>query len=148
MANERRKDYMVDQRVHFLYMVTWVTSLILVVSAVGTGYALWKMSQNRPVELIFGLNAYALIGVLVFVIVASSLTLGVYAIVHTHRMLGSAYHIGVHLSRINSGETSAPLTLRDGDYFREIADELNVLQAKRTGASPSAPPAAETKPAS
>jgi hypothetical protein len=142
---------MVNQRVHFLYMVTWITSLLLVVASVGTGYSLWKLSQGRQVELIFGVNAYALIGALVFVIVASSLSLGVYAIVHTHRMLGSAYHIGVHLGRMNSGETSAPLVLRDGDYFREIADEINAMQAKRAGAAPpaaGAPAAPESKPAS
>lgn len=151
MANERRKDYMVNARVHLLYMVAWVSSLLLVVSAVGTGYSLWKLSQNQnhpQIELIAGVNAYALIGVLVFVIVASSLSLGVYAIVHTHRMLGSAYHIGMYLGRLNAGETTAPLTLRDGDYFREIADEINVLQAKRTGgaAAPAggAPAAAAT----
>ena len=148
MANERRRDYMVNQRVHMLYMITWISSLLLVAAAVGTGYTLWKMSGAKPVE-IYGVNAYGVIGVLVFVIVASSLTLGVYAIVHTHRMLGSAYHIGLHLTRLNSGETAASLVLRDGDYFKEIADEINVLQnkiPKPATASASPPPAPEAKP--
>jgi hypothetical protein len=107
------------------------------------------MSQTRAVE-VAGMNAYALIGVLVFVVVAASLTLGVYAIVHTHRMLGSAYHIGMHLNRLNSGEKVGPLVLRDGDYFRDVAEEINALQPKLAGgAAPSAAPAAtpESKPA-
>jgi hypothetical protein len=90
-------------------------------------------------------NAYPLVGGLVFVIVASGLTLGVYSILHTHRMLGSAYHIGMHLAKMNAGEKVTPITLRDGDYFKEIADEINKLETKLAGqASPaptSAPPA-------
>ena len=30
MAGERRKDYMVSKRVHLLYILTWVCSLLLV----------------------------------------------------------------------------------------------------------------------
>lgn len=129
---------MVNQRVHMLYMITWITSLLLVVAAVGTGYSLWKMGSRQPVE-IFGVNGYALVGGLVFVIVASALTLGVYTIVHTHRMLGSAYRIGMHLTRVNNGESPGPVTLRDGDYFKDVADELNKL-SPRIAPAP-APPA-------
>ena len=144
MGNERRRDYMVNQRVHALYMVVWITSLLLVLAAVGTGYSLYKATTVR-VDPIFGINPYALIGALIFVIVASGLTLGVYAIVHTHRMLGSAYHIGMYLNRVNSGEKVNPLTLRDGDYFGEIADEINKMMAKSGPAS--AAPAASPPPA-
>jgi hypothetical protein len=136
---------MVNQRVHALYMITWITSLLLVVAAVGTGYSLYKIAPRTPVELL-GINAYALVGALVFVIVAAGLTLGVYAIVHTHRMLGSAYHIGMYLNRVNSGEKVNALTLRDGDYFFEIADEINKLLAKG-GTTPTAPAPAPSPPA-
>ena len=150
MGNERRRDYMVDRRVHLLYMVTWITSLLLVAAAGGTGYSLYKLAPQARVEPILGVNPFGLVGVLVFVIVASALTLGVYAIVHTHRMLGSAYHIGMHLTRINTGETAAPLVLRDGDYFKEIADEINTMQSKLprpAAAAAAAPPAApDAKP--
>ncbi|MEZ0228822.1 MAG: hypothetical protein ACAI25_09370, partial [Planctomycetota bacterium] len=97
MGNERRRDYMVNQRVHALYMITWITSLLLVAAAGGTGYSLYKLAPQTHVEPILGVNPFALVGVLVFVIVASALTLGVYVIMHTHKMLGSAYHIGMHL---------------------------------------------------
>ncbi len=139
MGNERRRDYMVNQRVHALYMVTWIASLLLVLAAVGTGYSLYKVAPQMRVEPIFGIHPYVLVGLLVFVVVAAGLTLGVYAIVHTHRMLGSAYHIGMHLSRLNSGEKVGPLTLREGDYFKEVADEVNQLQARLSGGGTNAP---------
>lgn len=136
MGNERRRDYMVNQRVHALYMITWISSLLLVAAAGGTGYSLYKLAPTVHVEPILGVNPFALVGVLVFVIVASALTLGVYVIVHTHRMLGSAYHIGMHLNRFNSGEKVGPITLRDGDYFKEIADEINRIEARIPGNPP------------
>jgi hypothetical protein len=141
LGNERRRDYMVNQRVHVLYMVTWITSLLLVAAAGGTGYQLYKFPPQAKIEPILGVNPFALVGVLVFVLVASALTLGVYVIIHTHRMLGSAYHIGMHLNRFNSGEKVGPITLRDGDYFKEIADEINRIEnrLKESGAAPAAP---------
>ena len=145
MGNERRKDYMVNQRVHLLYMVTWITSLLVVASAVGTGYSLYRMAQRQPVEIV-GVNAYALIGGLVFVLVASALTLGVYAIVHTHRMLSSAYAIGMYLNKINTGQASYALNLRDGDYFKEIADEINRMRPPSPGTAPAAPAPAPPAP--
>jgi len=123
-----------------LYMVTWISSLLLVAAAVGTGYSLYRMAPKPPVEIIAGVNGYALVGGLVFVVVACALTLGVYTIIHTHRMLGSAYHIGMHLNRMNAGNAPPALTLREGDYFREIADEINTLQARGLPA-PTSPPA-------
>jgi hypothetical protein len=149
LGNERRRDYMVNQRVHALYMITWITSLLLVAAAGGTGYSLYKLYPNVKVEPILGVSPFALVGVLVFIIVASGLTLGVYVIVHTHRMLGSAYHIGMHLTRFNAGEKVGPCTLRDGDYFKEIADEINKIEARVTGVAGggSAPAAAPANPA-
>jgi hypothetical protein len=153
VGNERRRDYMVNQRVHALYMITWITSLLLVAAAGGTGYSLYKLAPQTQVQPILGVNPFALVGVLVFVIVASALTLGVYVIMHTHKMLGSAYHIGMHLNKLNAGEKVNPITLREGDYFTEIADEINRLEQrnpnlKTTDASavmpapPASPPAA------
>ena len=140
---------MVNRRVHLLYMVTWITSLLLVAAAGGTGYTLYRLppSQQTHLEPILGLNPFAIIGALVFIIVASALTLGVYAIVHTHRMLGSAYHIGMHLNRMNSGQPVGPLTLREGDYFREVADEINKLPRPSSGGAPAAPAAPPAPPA-
>ena len=63
------------------------------------------------------------------VIVCSALLLAVYTIVHTHRLMGSAYRIGVCLREINSGQPTR-IHLRDGDFFLEIADEINVLADK------------------
>jgi hypothetical protein len=117
---------MVNERVQFLYLVTWMSSLLLVGAAVGTGYSMYHLHSRQPIE-VFGWNPYFVVGGLVFVVVVSALTLGVNVVVHTHRMLGSAYRIGSHLSQVNKGEHPGPVTLREGDYFKDVADELNKL---------------------
>src|SRR5579872_6366736 len=133
---------MVEKRIHLLYIITFVTSLLLVVAAGLTGYALYNLNPKPHVEPILGLPPFALVGTLMFVVVASALVLGVWGIIHTHRMLGSAYHIGMHLEKLNGGQPVGALTLRDGDYFKEIADEINKLQTRL----PAAPPPSGPKP--
>lgn len=143
MAGERRRDYMVSKRVHFLYMLTWVLSLLLVAAFGGLVYTLVQAPDNvvRNVPPLLNLvNPFLLLGVLAFVIVCTSLALGVYTILHTHRLMGSAYRIGVVLREINEGKPTR-VHLRDGDFFLDIADEINRLADAHQGAKPATPPA-------
>tara|TARA_R110002072_G_scaffold62577_1_gene156515 strand:+ start:631 stop:1107 length:477 start_codon:yes stop_codon:yes gene_type:complete len=129
MAGERRKDYMVSKRVHLLYMLTWVTSLLLVGSLTWMLVSVEGLRRSLPPD---GANTLVLIGFLAFVIICSALVLAVYTIVHTHRVMGSAYRIGQVLKEINLGQDTR-IHLRDGDFFFEIADEINILADKHQG---------------
>jgi sensor histidine kinase YesM len=141
MAGERRKDYMVSKRVHLLYMLTWVTSLLLVGSLTWMLVSVEGLRRSLPPE---GANTLVLIGFLAFVIICSALVLAVYTIVHTHRVMGSAYRIGQVLKEINL-EQDTRIHLRDGDFFFEIADEINILADKAQGKPPEGgAPATET----
>jgi len=126
-VSERRRDYMVSKRVHTLYLLTWVTSVLLVTSFAALVYALVKTSDVHNVRPLFNLiNPFLLMGILAFVIVCAALFNGVYTIVHTHRLVGSAYRIGVVLREINEGKPTR-VKLRDGDFFTDIGDEINRL---------------------
>jgi hypothetical protein len=142
MAGERRKDYMVSKRVHLLYMLTWGSSLLLVGSLVWMAFTLRGATRALPE----GGGKFVLVGVLAFVIVCCSLFLAVYTIVHTHRLLGSAYRIGVVLKEINAGQKTR-IHLRDGDFFSEIADEINHLADAAVGVTKDQPASTE-EPAS
>ncbi|MCO5170857.1 MAG: hypothetical protein M9894_31395 [Planctomycetes bacterium] len=147
MGSERRKDYTVSKGVHYLYMVIWITSLLLVAAFAVMVYTLLKANAARDVPEVLGTNPFILVGGLAFVIVCTSLVLGVYAIVHTHRLLGSAYRIGVVLKEANEGKPTR-VTLREGDFFGEIGEEINRLLDRVHGkpspeaAAPAAPEAA------
>ncbi len=129
MAGERRKDYMVSRRVHTLYVLTWLTSLFLVGSLVMMAYQLRGASRAMPEA---GQTSFVMVGALAFVIVCSALLLAVYTIVHTHRLMGSAYRIGVVLREVNAGQPTR-IHLRDGDFFLDIADEINLLADRQQG---------------
>jgi len=137
MAGERRKDYMVSKRVHLLYVLTCLSSVLLVCSLIGMAVTLRGVSQQLGAA---GSRYFILVGVLAFIIVCSALILSVYTIIHTHRLMGSAYRIGVVLKEVNAGEPTR-IHLRDGDFFFEIADEINRLAdaASKNGAAPAAP---------
>lgn len=147
MAGERRRDYMVSKRVHFLYMLTWINSLLLVAAFGGLVYTLLQAPDAvRQVAPLFGLvNPFLLLGVLAFVIVCTSLALGVYTILHTHRLMGSAYRIGVVLRELNEGKPTR-VHLRDGDFFMDIADEINRLADSHQGTAGTVSPGS-TSPA-
>lgn len=144
MASERRKDYTVSKGVHYLYIVIWSTSLLLVGAFAFMVYTLLKTNAARDVPEVAGMNPFILVGALAFVIVCTSLVLGVYSIVHTHRLLGSAYRIGVVLKEANEGKPSR-VTLREGDFFTDIGEEINRLLDKCQG-TPSATAAAPASP--
>lgn len=140
-GNERRRDYMVSKKVSFLYMLTWVASLLLVAAF---GALAWQLYGLRIQLQHAGVGSSGLfvVGALAFVIVLAALILGVYTIIQSHRMIGSAYHIANHLERIVTGQTNDPLKLREGDYFTEIADLINRLREAKSGAAPGEGPKA------
>ena len=135
MGNERRRDYTVSKGVHYLYMVIWITSLLLVGAFAFMVYTLLKANAAQKVPEVLGLNPFILVGALAFIIVCTSLVLGVYSIVHTHRLLGSAYRIGVVLKESLEGKPTR-VTLRDGDFFTDIGDDINRMIDERSGKSP------------
>ena len=142
MGSERRRDYTVSKSVHYLYMIIWVTSLLLVAAFASMVYTLIRANAAREVPQVLGVNPFILVGALAFVIVCTSLVLGVYSIVHTHRLLGSAYRIGVVLKEAQEGKPTR-VTLREGDFFTEIGEDINKLLDASKPAAPvasSAPP--------
>ena len=153
MGSERRRDYTVSKSVHYLYMVIWITSLLLVGAFAFMVYTLLKANVAREVPDVLGMHPFILVGALAFVIVCTSLVLGVYSIVHTHRLLGSAYRIGVVLKEAQEGKPTR-VTLREGDFFTDIGEDINRLldKSQATSSAPATPAtpatAASTEPSS
>lgn len=141
---EQRKDYMVSRPVHLLYVLTWISSLALVASLVGMASSLRDVSRALPEG---GQKEFIIVGVLAFVIVCTALVLGLYTIIHTHRLMGAAYRIGVVLKEMNAGQPTR-INLRKGDFFGEIAQEINALadRAQQVKATPQENPEVPSSP--
>lgn len=142
-GSERRQDFTVDRRVRRFYLTTFIFSLLLVASFMAFTYTLWTASTPLAAG---STSIYFFMGGVAFVIILCALLQGVYTIVHTHRMMGSAYRIGQYLHELNEGGSPAPLTLRENDFFLEVAEQVNVMRGAATasdgegdGAPPSEP---------
>ena len=104
-------------------------------------------AQVQQVPLLFGvINPFLLLGLLAFVIVCTSLTLGVYTIIHTHHLMGSAYAIGRVLRELNENKLDSRVRLRDGDFFIEIGDEINRIAETLNSRQAAAPQAKADAP--
>lgn len=131
MANnsERRRDYTVSRPVHVIYMTTWVGSIGLLACFGGLVLASLKLSERLGAERleILGLNGLLVLGVLSLALVVVAIVLGVYCILHTHRMVGASHRIKAVLQAVRRGDRAIRANLREGDYFLDVADELNGL---------------------
>jgi hypothetical protein len=148
---ERRRDYTVSRPVQMIYMAIWGMSITLMLGLGAIAYQVVQLGDKlKGVEELktFGVNSFVVLGVLSFLLVAFALGLGVYTIVHTHRMVGSAFRIKKVIEDWRSGQTDLKVTLRDGDYFLDVADEVNeLLKLAKAGATQAAPEPAAPAPA-
>lgn len=125
--SDRRRDYTVNRPVQAIYVTTWLASIALLLVLAMLSYNCFQLNdrlQGMDVS-VFGINGFALLSVLGAFLVIISLGLCVYAIVMTHRMLGSSYRIKTVLQEIRKGNWAEKANLREGDYFLDVAHELN-----------------------
>lgn len=82
-------------------------------------YFLFLYSQQKYKAIAFFITA----GVISII----SIFLGVR---FSHRLAGPIFRLKKELQRLNAGEKIDPIHLRDSDYFKELAEELNKLTEK------------------
>ena len=61
------------------------------------------------------------------VLIATLMIIGGYGIAFLHRVAGPMFRIRQTLLRLNRGESVPDIKLREGDFFHEMAHDLNVL---------------------
>lgn len=139
--SDRRRDYTVNRPVQVIYTTTWLASITLLLVLAMLSYNCFQLNDRlKDLDVnVFGVNGFILLGVLASFLVVISLGLCVYAIVMTHRMLGSSFRIKTVLQEIRKGNWSERANLRDGDYFLDVAHELNSFieeQSAKQSATP------------
>lgn len=68
-----------------------------------------------------------------FFIVATGILIGLYAIVHSHRIAGPAYRLARVSRQMASGDLREPVRVRRGDYLVDLAAALEGLRTRLTG---------------
>ena len=92
-------------------------------AAFGGGFHFGKIN---PYEVLSEVR-YLLILRVTSVLFATLLVIGAFGIFFLHRVAGPVYRFRHVLLRINDGEVPQPIKLREGDFFTEVAVEMNRL---------------------
>jgi|688.fasta_scaffold904061_2 hypothetical protein len=84
---------------------------------------LLSQTQMDLIERHLQQGLYALIGLVVMTAVIA----GFYALIFSRRIAGPIFALSRHLDRCIESKKLEPLTLREGDLFKDIADRFNRL---------------------
>jgi len=131
----RRKNYLVNKPLQFIYSGITVYLLLIGVIVVGlTTYYVTLSTMLTQIEAENHLfNAYSIIsninavlgkrlGILMLIVVVFSFLLGVYFL---HRIAGPIYRIEKVLREISAGREINTVVLRKHDFFKSLAEALN-----------------------
>lgn len=122
----KRRTYIIDPHFQYSFLTTWV-ALTAVILGVIIMVLYWGMTQMRGISShevilqrmseLFQMNA-------VFVAILTGL-LGLYMILLSHRIAGPAYRLRKCLQRVGRFDFDFHVELRQKDYLKNVAEELN-----------------------
>lgn len=124
--NQRRQT-VVNARLqlHYFWMWILVASGVLVVIAM---FALSRWADELIQEPVVADTLKRVLWITGAYIMTLSIIFGSYAIFHLHRVAGPAYRLNRCVNDLLTGDYTRPISLRQKDYFHELADSLDVLR--------------------
>jgi hypothetical protein len=139
VAAERRRRYFVDPQVQgaLLWQAVcywlWASATFALISFVYRVVPAWLSDAAQYESIWRDLGPYTIASLVLFPIVMFS------AIRFSNRFAGPMVRIRRALGQLAHGETPPRLTLRDGDFWLDIANDINVIAGQSRRASPSTP---------
>ncbi|MBI3307697.1 MAG: hypothetical protein HYZ84_07825 [Candidatus Omnitrophica bacterium] len=121
---------------------TMVIISLLMISCLAIGYVIHETMREaafgggfhfgkiNPYEVLSEIR-YLLILRVTSVLFATLLIVGAFGVFFLHRVAGPVHRFRGVLLRLNDGEIPAPVKLREGDFFTEVAVEINRLLEDR-----------------
>ena len=118
---------------------TLITIAIMMLSAVAVNYLIHYTLQEIISDNVSGYGkigaynvlsdaSYELIVRVTLVMFVTIITIGIFGVFFLHRVAGPVYRFHQIFLKLGRGEISpAEIRLRQGDFFKEVAGELNVL---------------------
>ncbi len=117
--DNRRKTLLVNRKFQHRFAVVLVTLTVLLCNLV----ILFKLSIPGENPLVLSAGGGILLGLVELVLVVGVWYASIRA---SHRIAGPVYVITREIRALAAGDLTARIHLRDGDMFREEADELNL----------------------
>jgi len=103
--------------------VAWVIHQTINSAVFGGAFSFGKVN---PVEILSDVS-YKIIIRVTLVLIMTLLIIGVYGVTFLHRVAGPVYRFRQTLLKINRGEMPADIKLREGDFFHEMAQDINII---------------------
>lgn len=90
-------------------------------AAFGGGFHFGKINPYQILSEV----SYQIIIRVTLILFATLIVIGWYGVIFLHRVAGPVYRFKQTLSKINKGDMPKEIHLREGDFFRETAREIN-----------------------
>lgn len=103
--------------------VAWVIHQTIRDAAFGGGFYFGKVN---PFEILSDVSLKIVFRV-TLVLILTLVIIGVYGIMFLHRVAGPVYRFRQTLLRVNRGEIPNEIKLREGDFFHEMAHDINII---------------------
>jgi predicted PurR-regulated permease PerM len=109
--------------------VAWVIHQTIHDAAFGGGLSFGKVN---PVEVLSDVS-YSIIIRVTLVLILTLLIVGVYGVLFLHRVAGPVFRFRQTLLKVNRGELPNDIKLREGDFFHDMAHDLNIILKRLRG---------------
>lgn len=103
--------------------VAWVIHQTIRDAAFGGAFTFGKIN---PAEILYGVS-YSIIIRVTLVLILTLIIIGAYGVVFLHRVAGPVYRFRQTLLKVNRGEMPADIKLREGDFFHDMAHDINII---------------------
>jgi nitrogen fixation/metabolism regulation signal transduction histidine kinase len=103
--------------------VAWVIHQTIRDAAFGGNFTFGKVN---PSEILYDVS-YSIIIRVTLVLILTLIIIGAYGVVFLHRVAGPVYRFRQILLRVNRGEMPQDIKLREGDFFHDMAHDINVI---------------------
>jgi len=103
--------------------IAWVIHQTIRDAAFGGAFTFGKVN---PSEILYGAS-YSIIIRVTLVLTLTLIIIGVYGVVFLHRVAGPVFRFRQTLLKVNRGEMPADITIREGDFYHDMAHDINII---------------------
>lgn len=124
---QRRKQIIVNKELQnrIVFAVSWPAALCLVLTSVALGVFCTRLStEAMAVDAELPSLVPVFMTTAAFLVVATVFQL-LSALKFSHRIAGPMYRMRKTFEAFRSGDLAVRANIRDGDYLREVADDIN-----------------------